>query len=111
MLTPLAEEERGASLFHECQADIRNMDSSDRGSDLDRQTAERCLDYFSGFIDASVMIPNRLYCLEDSASIGTLIRIYVKHMEANPKLLDQYRSVGLADALVTNYPCAKPKGS
>jgi hypothetical protein len=46
----------------------------------------------------------QLIC-DDGASVGTLSRVYVAYMQANPKMMDEYESHGLFMAFAVAYPC------
>jgi hypothetical protein len=41
----------------------------------------------------------------DSASMGTLMRVYVAYMEKNPKMMDEPKNVGAHRAFAVEYPC------
>jgi len=95
--------ELGSSLYRNCKADIRNMDSPVGGEHVDLDPAMDCLNYVAGFVDAFVI--SHQICPSSDASLGTTIRIYVTHMDKYPKLFDEDRAQGLWGALITAYPC------
>src|SRR5580698_2062393 len=99
-------DQKGSWLFHACQANVRTMDASNGGTDADLALSDHCLDYTEGYIDGSLGVAPRSYCLGD-ARLGTMIRVYVNYMQQHPKFLDRPKSVGLLRAWVENYPCQK----
>jgi hypothetical protein len=48
-------------------------------------------------------------CLDDDASLDTVIRIYIAYMVKNPKQMDRPMFYGAKLALNESYPCLKPK--
>ncbi|MEO6982203.1 MAG: Rap1a/Tai family immunity protein [Edaphobacter sp.] len=100
--------ERGATLFEACQVTVRIIDNpTTEGNSV--AVATSCTSYIDGFTDGLESAPADLVCIS-GASMGTLARVYVAYMQKNPKLLDQYRGVGLLLALSESYPCPlKPK--
>lgn len=101
--TPLQDVEKGLWLFHACQAEIRMIDSPSGGKTPD---AVLCETYVTGFIDGILLGAgtHQAFCANE-ASIGTVVRVYVNYMQQHPKLLDEYRPVGLLEAITANYPC------
>jgi len=93
----------GSALYRNCKADIRMMDSPTGGEDADTNPASACLDYVSGFTDA-LTVAHQI-CPTENASRGTIIRLYVAHMDKYPKLFDEDRAMGLWAALIDAYPC------
>ena len=105
-------ERSGAWLYHACLADIRMSDAPDGDavSRADLDLSQRCIDYVRGFMDASSTGASRDYCPPDGVTMNTLIRLYVAHMQAHPKLMDEDRGVGMWGSLVASYPCpTRPK--
>lgn len=92
----------GSTLFHQCQANIREMDTPGGSTDSDARLAMECVDYVSGFVDAAKMSAN--FCF-GNATVGTVTRVYVSFMQQNPPLLDEERGMGLYGALIIAYPC------
>jgi hypothetical protein len=78
------------------------MDSANGGESADLDLAAHCLDYVEGFLDG--FMGPKAVCLNGTSN-GTLVRVYVLYMQKNPKLLDDYRSVGLSRSVVDAYPC------
>lgn len=100
--TPLpAAADRGAVLYSKCLADVRLMDNP---SDVKNLAAiNECADYIHGFADA-LAVTDAPVCSGQS-SLGTLVRVYVSYMQANPKMMDSNKVVGLMNALRIAYPC------
>jgi hypothetical protein len=94
----------GSALYRNCKADVRMMDSPTGGENADIDPANACIEYVSGFVDAFAV--THQICPPESASRGTIIRIYVAYMDKYPKLFDEDRAMGLWGALITAYPCA-----
>jgi len=92
---------KGSYLFHACQADIALQDSLP-DADARIAMATGCVNYIGGYIDGARS--KKQFCL-DGATNGTIVRVYVAFMQANPKLLDEDREVGVNFALLYNYPC------
>ncbi len=95
--------ELDSTLYHNCKADVRMMDSPTGGAHEDMDPAEACIDYVSGFWYGYSVRGG--ICNANDASRGTVIRIYVAFMETHPKLFDEDRGLGLWGALVDAYPC------
>lgn len=95
--------DKGSWLFRACQANIRYMDAAPGMDTADNALANECLDYIGGFTDGVTLAEN-IYCTSQ-VSMGTMTRVYVLFMQEHPKLLDEYRGVGLMLALKANYPC------
>jgi Rap1a immunity proteins len=95
--------DRGSTLYEDCQANIRVMDSSSASStDLQRATA--CTGYIDGFLDGAALHGENRLCV-GGASYGTMSRIYVAYVQQHPKLLDGYKGVALQLALLDSYRC------
>ena len=96
--------DRGSDLFQKCQTDVRMTDNQNAGAtSVDYQQAAACIAYIDGFTDG---LQDGSYCVI-GASLGTLARVYVAYMGKHPKLLDEYKSIGLVEALRDAYPCPK----
>jgi hypothetical protein len=104
---------KGDHLYHACRASVRNMnmDASDYSQipSAALQADTECVVYVSGFLDgytANMGPSSNLFCLDKTASVGVIVRLYVQYMAAHPKLLDVDKVIGLSDALQANYPCS-----
>jgi len=97
--------QRGSDLFHSCQANLRALDSPSPVSNIDLGPAMACQAYISGFLDGFSMADDKLVCVDENATVGTISRIYVAFMEANPKLMDEPKISGFYQALAVNYTC------
>ena len=93
---------KGSWLFHECQGYIRWMDNPNGVTEINSGT--RCFDYLKGFADGALGSHSDPFC-PGTASMGTIVRVYVKFMEEHPKLLDEAKTIGLVLALKESYPC------
>lgn len=111
-LTP---SQRGSDLYQSCKTGIALMDSpSGATATTDELLAgTKCQQYISGFLEGN-MYGGSTICA-DTATLGTLMRVYVAYMDANPKVMDEPKSVGVYLALAIAYPCpvkaATPKQS
>jgi hypothetical protein len=99
------EGDRGSRLYRDCRATVRFSDGTDSGADT--VLSASCVAYINGFLDGVEMADNHAICV-GGASLGTLARVYVAYMAANPKAMDSERSVGLTAALLQNYACPLP---
>ena len=99
-------EDRGAWLYHACQAEVRIADATGDAANGGIRLAESCMSYIRGFMDGFRYSTVSVFCVQD-ASLGTTIRVYVAHMEKYPKLMDENRSVGFVSAMAANYPCSR----
>ena len=100
----LKPQDKGSALLHACKAELRVIDSADgKGDPEDRVLAHTCFQYVQGFADGSDLAGENVCA--GTATIGTLIRVYVAFVEKNPKLLEAYRGVGLHMARLDAYPC------
>jgi hypothetical protein len=98
---------KGTSLFASCKAHIRVMDKTYKNLDDDYAESQYCLGYVEGFTTGDIYGGGSL-CFKE-ATAGTLVRVYVAYMERHPKLLDEDKYVGLADALIDSYRCKAQK--
>lgn len=97
------DEFRGTWLFQACKGSIRGMDAPLTHKPAeDNDNFEDCISYIGGYLDGVQMAGG---CQAAPASMGTLARVYVAYMEKNPKMLDQFRGIGLRNALRDSYPC------
>jgi hypothetical protein len=104
--SPAYQQDRGSFLFQQCQTNIRLLDSAGKNATSnDFQDSTACLAYIEGFTDNET---EDLFC-PGRASIQTMSRVYVVYMTAHPKLLDDYKGVGLLKALHETYPCPSKK--
>ena len=81
------------------------MDSPKESQDY--QEAAACTSYIDGLTDGLDFAANKIFVCSNGGSFGTLSRIYVAYMLKHPKLMDEYKSVGMILALQESYPCAK----
>ena len=95
--------QRGSDLYQSCKTGVKVMDSQ-TATTHDISEGMVCSAYLMGFLDASGMFPNNSICA-DEATLGTVSRVYVAYMEANPKVMDQPKAVGVYEALAIAYPC------
>jgi hypothetical protein len=94
---------RGSTLFQNCQADVRTMDIPDAKQDY--VAAAHCQSYIAGAMAGLYVAGYKGICA-DSASFGTLSRVYVAYMQKHPKLLDSHQMDGFMQAMLDAYPCA-----
>jgi hypothetical protein len=81
------------------------MDGSENSKDVD--SSVECIRYVEEFLDGLDLGGNKKICV-GGASFGTVARVYVKYMQANPKMMDLHESIALALALAESYPCPTP---
>lgn len=65
--------------------------------------------YCMGYFDSLVLLVNHTnsgICLPEKAQVLTVVKVYSKWMEDNPKFNDEQSAVGVYRALRENYPCA-----
>jgi hypothetical protein len=86
------DDQRASHLYAQCQATVRIME---------------CIRYVEEFLDGLDLGGNKKICV-GGASFGTVARVYVKYMQANPKMMDLHESIALALALAESYPCPTP---
>jgi hypothetical protein len=100
--TEVPEIVRGTGLFQSCKGAIRWMDAPEAAKPrADDENFDNCTAYIGGFIEGRAIVG----CEPPDATFGTLARVYVAYMEKNPKLLDNFRFVGLQLAITDSYPC------
>jgi hypothetical protein len=105
--TPVSDTMSGTSLFSDCQAWVRFNDK-DSKDNLDFGKSQYCNGYIEGFTTGVIFGGSTGPCFE-SATVGTLIRVYIAYMERHPALLDKPKYDGLSDALTEAYPCKAKK--
>ena len=104
MQQPLPAADRGSELFHQCQAVIRMEDSPESGPNADLPAVNHCLDYIEGFSEG--LSAGGQACF-NSASHGTLVRVYVAFMQAHPTYMDEAKGIGFYISMLQTYPCPK----
>jgi hypothetical protein len=101
------EGERGSALFRECKAAVKVADESEPHSTVDLTTGASCIRYFDGFTEAlAISESSNNVCLRNY-SLMTVIHVYVRFMETEPKFLDSERWMGAYASLLANYRCKK----
>jgi len=94
---------RGDHLYGSCQAAVRMLDepnSAQTKSEMPSSTY--CFGYVGRYIDALKRL-NKEVCL-DTATLNSVVHVYVGYMQKNPKLMDEERGVGLLLSLLSSYP-------
>jgi hypothetical protein len=105
MLSPeIKPTQRGSDLFHSCKADVRFDDQPSSVTSADLDEARRCQAYIDGFLDGNERVSPAVICA-DSATVGTIARVYVAFMEQHPILMDAPKGLGFYQALAEAYPC------
>ena len=94
---------KGASLLHECQAELRliHLPSLDQAPAIDLIDGAYCVGYLNGFLSG---LTRASICTKQE-SMGDLVTAYVSYMESHPDLHDQDKRTGLRLALESAYPC------
>jgi len=95
--------QKGSWLYSACKGAQRYLDApTGHKPEEDSSNFDNCTSYIAGFIEGDNGIAS---CPPDEASLGTMLRLYLAYMDKNPKLLDNYRVLGLRTALREAYPC------
>jgi hypothetical protein len=85
---------------------VRMMDDpASQQTKTEMPSSTYCLGYIGGYIDGT----NRLgeYVCVRSATLNTVVRVYVAFMQRNPKLMDEAKSLGVLLALKDSYSCSR----
>jgi len=100
----LQDSEKGASLYTSCMEGVRMLDHP-AAKDLDLFGAGSCVAYVAAFRDALSITDKKNVCDDHSLSVGTVVRLYIAYMAAHPRLMDEYKSVGLYVVFRNEFPC------
>jgi hypothetical protein len=94
----------GVVLYRSCRATVRVLDANPAGTDI--PDSEFCRGYIYGLTETfTTVMQGSPFCFPSNATYGTAIRLYVRFMESNPKMMDQPQVVGMLASLHANYPC------
>jgi len=94
----------GSGLYADCKLFVSGMDNPGSTTAHDFQ-AGTCIGYISGYSDAA----NDEHFCASTATMGTIVRVYLAYMDKNPKMFDLPRGYGLELALRDAYPCPVKK--
>jgi hypothetical protein len=100
---PTSELNRGSTLYHQCQVEIRT-ESADVPA-IDSLEMAMCQQYIQGLIDGDAASGTPQICHPASTTLGTVIVIYAAYMEKHLRLMDEYKGIGAFAALKEAYPC------
>ena len=105
----IPESHKGSALYRECQAAVTAQDHSSKIpiSENDIRAALECAAYIDGFTDGVAALDRGTVCIEEDVPMGTLIRVYLAYMVRNPKMMDDYKAIGVYGAYKETYPCKK----
>ncbi|MGI4828062.1 MAG: Rap1a/Tai family immunity protein [Janthinobacterium lividum] len=62
-----------------------------------------CFDFIGGLVQGLNTL--RVSCSPSTATLNTMVRVYLAYMERHPKALDSDRSAGGYGAMKEAYPC------
>lgn len=96
--------DKGASLYTSCMEGVRMLDHP-TAKDVDLVQAGSCVAYVAAFRDALSITDKKNVCDDHSLSVGTVVRLYIAYMAAHPRLMDNYKSVGIYVVFRYEFPC------
>ena len=107
--TAMAAGRDGNELLGQCQHFIRLVDGGTARSD-EHYDAGTCGGFVQGvnssvFFYSEVLEKDDKFCVPDSVTNGQLVRIVVKYLKDNPKILNKDRTTLVWLALKDAYPC------
>ena len=94
---------KGSDLYSQCKNWVALVDKTRGLTDDETYQAGECNGYVDGM--TSGLTSMRIACPPPTATIGTLIRVYLVYVDAHPKVLDFGASAGMYGALKEAYPC------
>jgi Rap1a immunity proteins len=107
-----AQSQDGSFYLQACSAAVKQSDGKSLSTE-EEPTAIFCIGYISGFLDAHSLTTTqsgakKFICTpERGISNDQAIRIFVKYLRENPKILHESGRISLYVSLATAFPCAK----
>jgi hypothetical protein len=97
----------GNELLGQCQQYIK---AADKEKNYDQYDTALCSGYIQGVVSTTYFFDESLkkedkFCIPDNVTNGQLVRIVVKYLKDNPKLLNEPRVSLVWIALMDAYPC------
>ncbi len=102
----------GSTLLENCTLAVRHSDGN-KLEDRELIKALSCIDYVSGFLDATGMIHSfrpqtQIVCMPvKGITNDRAIRVLVKHLRSTPENLHDSGRISLLIALTNSFPCPK----
>ncbi len=105
---PSSDSLRGSVLYSQCKTYIALIDHTKTIDVRAASDAAMCAGYIEGYVRAGNIVLDG-FCIPEDWDTRTKVQAYLVYMDANPKMLEMPRNLGLYYSLKLASPCEAPK--